>query len=871
MVVVFLFSFVVYFLTIAPTLSFWDCGEFIACSYKFSVPHPPGAPLYLIIGRLFTLLPIFADIAKRVNFISTLSSAFTVTFLYLIIVIMIRQFLRYPKEGFLQYLPYLGGLIGSLTFAFTTSFWFNAVEAEVYAPSMLFTSLVVWLIMYWSEHSDQVGNERYLLVIMYLIGLAIGVHLLNVLALPMVFMIIYYKKFPVNRQTFIYLVLIGFVLTGLVYPVTVQGIPKIAAIGGFFGLLLVIVALVFFLAWAVSNQRNVVALLITSVLLIILGYSTYLTIYIRSNLDPNIDENNPETIEAFISYLEREQYGEHTFDRTQALAQSANRKKYKSTWDFFWNYQIKKMYIRYFLWNFLGENNRMGNVKVGKFFGIPFLLGLIGAYYHFRRDWKYALAVFVLFFMTGLAIVLYLNQPDPQPRERDYSYVGSFFAYSIWIGIGAAAVLEWFTKLTEKSSLKNVIPVFAAALLFFISPIQVLTKNYHSHDRSGNYVAWDYSYNMLITCEPNAILYTNGDNDTFPLWYLQEVENIRTDVRVANLSLLNTNWYIYQLKHKEPKVPISLTDTQIKNIRVIEWNKRKTIEIDVPRKVYLKDLAVESENIDLSEIPENPKIVFSLGPKIFGRFLRVQDWMILNTLHTNKFRKPMYFAVTCSRDNMLDGLQKYLRMDGLTFKITTVPNRPIDPDILYDNLMNKYKYRNLNNPDVYYNPNIISLLQNYRSAFIQLCSYYATNQDTVKIREVMQRMNEVIPPDVIPYTNPQIRAWANAYQIYASLIDPDDLNAGDYSPRELELIGEVLLRLKNYVKAQRIFENILEQDSNNLRAKGLLIDIYAKQKNYKKAIEFLEAWIALNPNDQTAKQKLMEYKKLLTNSSETEK
>jgi len=231
----------------------------------------------------------------------------------------------------------------------------------------------------------------------------------------------------------------------------------------------------------------------------------------------------------------------------------------------------------------------------------------------------------------------------------------------------------------------------------------------------------------------------------------------------------------------------------------------------------------------------------------------------------------MYFAVTCSRDNMLDGLQKYLRMDGLTFKITTVPNRPIDPDILYDNLMNKYKYRNLNNPDVYYNPNIISLLQNYRSAFIQLCSYYATNQDTVKIREVMQRMNEVIPPDVIPYTNPQIRAWANAYQIYASLIDPDDLNAGDYSPRELELIGEVLLRLKNYVKAQRIFENILEQDSNNLRAKGLLIDIYAKQKNYKKAIEFLEAWIALNPNDQTAKQKLMEYKKLLTNSSETEK
>lgn len=860
---VFLFSLVVYYSTIAPTVSFWDCGEFIACSYKLAVPHPPGAPLYLLVARIFTLLPIFADIAKRVNFISNLSSAFTVLFLYLITASMIRAYLGKERKGFMAWVPYLGSAIGALSFAFTTSFWFNAVEAEVYAPSMLFTSLVVWLIMVWSERSDQIGNERYLLVIMYMVGLAIGVHLLNVLALPMVFMIIYYKKYQVNFQTFVYLVLVGGLLTGLIWPGMVQGIPYLARLGGFFGLLVVLVGLLLLLVYSINRRSNLASLLITSVLLITIGYSTYLMIYIRSGLDPNIDENDPETVEAFISYMNREQYGEHTLDRAKVLRESPNGKRYTSTFDFFWNYQINHMYFRYFFWNFLGKSDTGDGFSLFKFLAIPFLLGIYGAYYHFKRDWKYALAVFALFFMTGLAIVLYLNQPDPQPRERDYSYVGSFFAFAIWIGIGVAALLEWLTKQSENSALGKFFPATMAFFIFLLSPVQMMLKNYHTHNRSGNYVAWDYSYNMLQSCEPNGIVYTNGDNDTFPLWYLQEVEGIRTDVRVANLSLLNTSWYIKQLKHMEPKVPITLSDLEIEQIMPIQWPKERTIEIDIPQGYYDREKAQYRQSFKFPVRGDAEKMAFKVRPKLFNRYLRVQDYMILNTLVANRFQKPLYFAVTCSRDNMLDELQKYLRMDGLTFKITTIPNWTMEPNILYDNLMNKYQYRNLNNPDVYYNENIIALLQNYRSAFIQLANYYVTQQDTQKVVELVKKMNEVMPETVIPYTNPTIRNWADAFAYYAGVKSDSLLNLNKYTARDLESISDLLLKFGKPEAALKGFEELIAANPNNNRAMGYLVEIYGQLKQYQKGIELLEKWLEQNPSDRGAKMRLEEYKGLL--------
>ncbi|OGB67073.1 MAG: hypothetical protein A2Y94_10695 [Caldithrix sp. RBG_13_44_9] len=855
---VFLFSFIVYYLTIAPTTSFWDCGEFIACSYRLAVPHPPGAPLYLLVGRIFSMLPIFADIAKRVNLISTLSSAFTVMFLYLIIVIMIKNYLRSEKNDTSRYIPYLGAMIGSLTFAFTTSFWFNAVEAEVYAASMLFTSLVVWLIMLWSEKSTEVGNEKYLLLIMYLVGLATGVHLLNVLALPMVFLIIYYKKYPVNTTTFIYLTLIGALLTGLIYPGLVQGIPNLAKIAGFFGLFLSILVLIIALWYLINRGKHLASLLLMSILLVVLGYSTYATIYIRSNLNPNIDENDPETIEEFISYMNREQYGEHTLDRAKILAESPNGKRYRSTWDFFWNYQVQKMYNRYFLWNFMGKDDSSDSFSWTKYLMIPLLLGLLGAWYQFYKDWKYGLAVAALFFMTGLAIILYLNQPDPQPRERDYSYVGSFFAFSIWIGIGAAAIMEWFTK---KFQAGNVITFSVAGFLFFFSPIQVMMQNYDSQDRSGNYVAWDYSYNMLVSCERNGILYTNGDNDTFPLWYLQEVEYIRTDLRVANLSLLNTNWYVYQLKNFEPRVPISLSDQEIDRIMPVGWPQKKTVQIDFPEAYAQKEFQeYQKFSFTPSKAPGG-KISFSLGPKFYNRYLRVQDWMILNTLYANQFQKPMYFAVTVSRDNMLDGLQQYLRMDGLAFKITTIPNWQIQPDTLFNNLMYKYRYTNLDNPAVYYDDNIIALLQNYRSAFIQLANHFATVNEREKVQVLMQKMEAVLPPAVIPYTNNVLKYWIDAYQIYAGIKTKDSLNLRNYQEKELEDIAKILVNLGETESAEIAFQEILTSNPNNFQAKAFLVDIYGKLERYQDAIRILEPWVEQNPGDAGAKKRLEEYQR----------
>lgn len=868
---IFVFSIVIYYLTVAPTVSFWDCGEFIACSYRMAVPHPPGAPLYLLVGRIFSLIPIFSDIAKRVNLISVISSAFTILFLYLIIVLMIQQYLKNVQDGFYRYIPYVSAVIGSLTFAFTTSFWFNAVEAEVYAPSMLFTSLVVWSIMYWNERSEAIGNERYLLVIMYLIGLAIGVHLLNVLALPMVFMIIYYKKYPIEKRTFALLILIGAVLTFMIYPGLVKGIPVIAKVGGFFGLLLSIVILLIILAYTVSNKKNVASLLITSILLIILGYSTYATIYIRSNLDPNIDENDPETIEEFISYMNREQYGEHTFDRRKVMAESPNGKNYSSVWDFFWNYQIQKMYTRYFLWNFMGKDDYGENFSWTKFLGIPLLLGILGVWYHFKKDWKHALAVFVLFFMTGLAIIIYLNQPDPQPRERDYSYVGSFFAFAIWIGIGASAILEWFTENTKDSASRKLVPIGISAILILISPVQVLVKNYHAQDRSGNYVAWDYSYNMLMSCDRDAVMYTNGDNDTFPLWYLQEVEYIRTDLRVANLSLLNTSWYVQQLKYKDPKVPISLSDDEIDNIMPIPWAKQRTIEINVPSRFQKQEYEAYKNSYDLRVDEFESKLTFNLGPKLYNRYLRVQDFMILNTLYANKFRKPLYFAVTVSRDNMMDGLQKYLRMDGLSFRITSIANWSIDPDTLFNNLMNKYQYRNLNNPKVFYNENIIALLQNYRSAFIQLANYYASDGQKGKVKQLINKMNTVMPPSVIPFTSDMLQRWFDAYEYFSGLKNIDSITVDNYTERDLTDLGRVFLNLREFGAAQKAFEEVLKVNPTNIQAKGFLVDIYGNLALYEKSIDILEEWLKQNPGDKEAQKRLVEYQGKLNNKNRSDK
>ena len=853
--ITFLISFIVYFDTMAPSVSYWDCGEFIAVSYTLGVPHPPGSPLFLLLGRIASMIPISEDIAFRVNLLSPLVSAFAVLFLYLIIVQVVNHWRGRVESNTDALVSFGAGIVGALTFAFTDSHWFNAVEAEVYAFSTFFTAIVVWLILVWSEKAGNRGHEKYILLIAYMIGLATGLHLLNLLTIPFVALIIYFRKYNFEWSSFSLMV----VLTGLVFfiihNVIIKGMPKIADAIGIFLTALLILAVFAGMVWAIINQKQLMSVLFTSLVLVLIGYSTYALIFIRSNQDPGIDENDPETVEAFISYLEREQYGDvgmfpRRFKGIEPIHEvvgypegpgrqfsSAQESDYRShqpgkQWKFFWDYQIRKMYNRYFLWQFagrgpssdsgvisMGANNREDGIDITQF-GLPlaFLLGILGMLYHGYRDEKMAFSVLALFAMTGYAIILYLNQDNPQPRERDYSYVGSFFAFSIWIGVGTAAISEWISKKIENKNLHKRLIVIALVLQIIFIPAVMARANYHSHDRSGNFVAWDYSYNILQSCGPNGIIFTNGDNDTFPLWYLQEVEKVRTDVAVVNLSLLNTPWYIKQWRDKRPKETkfIDMSDPQIDKLTstLQQW---KTREMQIP--VY--------------NDPKNKEgyIEWEMKPTYAGQALRVQDMMIMKIIDDAAWRVPIYFAVTVSQNNRI-GLDQYLDMQGLTFQLKSHKTKPVDTEKMFINLMTDigksdwstdfkheefyeynnaikqenldqnngfinwskdyqpgYMYRNLGNEKIYYNNQTKRLLQNYRSAYMQLAvTYYMEyqrkgkkgknssdknlNELRNKIIQVLNKMEQNIPAHVIPIQSEDLH-----YQVARIYGDLDDKNS----------------------------------------------------------------------------------------------
>ena len=865
--IIFFSTFIVYTMSVAPTLSYWDCGEFIACSYGLMVPHPPGAPFFLLVGRLFSMIPFVHDIGLRVNFISVISSALTIMLLYLSIVHLVREWKGSLSNASDWRIAIFSGVLGAYSFAFTHSFWFNAVESEVYAVSILSLALIVWLVLVWAQKSDQPHNERYLLMISYIIGLAIGVHLLNVLAIPFVVMIYYYKRFDFNLKSFIYMTLITIAVVLFIYPGVVKIFPSVAEISGVMGLAIIFIGIIALVVWALNNNKKVVSMISLSVLLILIGYSTYTMIYIRSNMDPIIDENNPETIEKFISYLNREQYGDHSItDRAKVWRESPEGKKYKSASEFFWKYQIDKMYIRYFLWQFVGMDKNEKDWSFNQFYAIPFLLGIIGLYWQFKNDPKHALAVLALFFMTGLAIILYLNQPDPQPRERDYSYVGSFLAFSMWIGLGYAGIMELMRgDKGEKDAAEPKSPVLSVVIfiiLLLASPVLMLARNFDTHSRHGRYIAWDYSYNMLQSCEPNAILITNGDNDTFPLWYLQEVDSVRRDVRIVNLSLLNTDWYITQLRDLEPKVPIHMSNAEITQQGLYPWKKTK-VSVEVPANIadeQAKEFRNQYPDLNI-QTPE--KITFEVRPTLntaYGSVIRVQDLMVLKIIHWNKWKKPIYFAVTVAKSNMLSELQDFMRMDGLALKIVPFKNWKIAPDRLENNLIEKYKYRGLQDPSVYYDQNIIGLIQNYRTGFLQLTEYYSQAKQIDKIKYLMAEMDKRIPSSVIPWTNRYLRLIRDSYRIVSQEVSVDSIFRQSYNEQELSVIGENLLRM-NYLEASsKIFENLYQSNPNNVQALSLLINIYEKTRQFKKGVNYLETWLDRYPNDTEARKKLALFK-----------
>jgi len=935
----FIVPLVLYIVTMAPTTSFWDCGEFIATSYILGVPHPPGSPLFLLLGNVFSHIPLFGDIGARVNIISPLASAFSVMFLYLIIVQLLET-LNNDRDQFSNLIiNNVSALIAALTFAITDSHWFNAVEAEVYSLSTFFTAIVLWMILKWSSLSDNRWNIRYLLLIAYMFGLAIGIHILNLLALPFVTLIVFFKKYKYSLKKLCYVIGITLLIFVTIYYGIILGLPdfvsKINSLSiiiilflllfssvfaihfrhqniklnttskiisvitlviislliynklfiksasaisnnydeeiriiddsfyyylnqdnksadswtqedydfieklkkernviiknqqifdkkkeslGFLGLLLwqsniVILGFLFLLIgipiYYYSNNKNSqfslqIKIFFMCFILILIGYSSYTTIFIRAGQDPRINENNPNTLDRALSYINRDQYGAITsFNPSSAIQSSSgghwkrwtNNKEnptLKEQLRFVWNYQIKEMYLRYFAWQFIGRSDKhdkpwlikdlndqlVGNRELDgvDFFryGFPlaFLFGLLGIYYHFNSDWKRALAVLSVFLATGLMLVLYLNQYDPQPRERDYSYVGSFFAFSIWIGIGISYLQQKIRDFFNESNISSFISITISCFIFMLMTMTMGAADFKEHSRKGNYVAWDYGYNLLNSCEPNGIIFTNGDNDTFPLWYLQEVENIRKDVKVVNLSLLNTPWYIEQLMNQEPKLEIKFTnDILLKDIYKIESDY--LISTTEGYKLCSKNFTGEIpwDHIDCELVVNNQSTLKFKVPSYKKQVLRIQDYIILQIIKDVFNKQPIYFAATVSENNQV-GLGEYLQMEGMTYRLLSSPSEIINYDKMrlnltqgtltdtiktasdYDNAINNnkgiYRFTNLNNKDIYFSDNIKRLVQNYRIGYLRLMQNQIIENNLKEAELLAEQMNEYFPNDVLP-------------------------------------------------------------------------------------------------------------------------
>lgn len=1018
--VVWLIATVVYLLTIEPTTSFWDCGEFIATAYKLEVGHPPGAPFFMLLGRFFSMFAGPENVAVMLNILSALASSFTILFLFWTITHMARKLAwRTGELTGAKTIAVIGsGVVGALAYTFSDSFWFSAVEGEVYALSSFFTAIVFWAILRWESVADEAHDTRWLILIAYLMGLSIGVHLLNLLAIPAIAFVYYFRKYQPTRKG----IIITFLLSGLIL-VCFQSliIPGSVKLAGWFELLfvnsfgmpfntglivygLLIVGLITLgLRITHLQGRPVLNTIILSVTVILMGYSTFFVITIRSSANPPMDENNPENVFSLLSYLNREQYGDrpllfgqfwdsprvdaqdggdtyfkawvvkennrmktsfnNSWEAEQFIAnnkgkaytldmeyletdekkgtvpvydpkftmffprmyssQPHHKREYKSwsnftgkavQWSnpqtgqleikkkptmgenmrFFTDYQVGWMYLRYFMWNFSGRQNDVqghGNIMEGnwlsgvnfvdeqrlgnqeslpdsildnkaynRMYFIPLILGLIGMFFQLfrgRQDW---FIVLLLFILTGLAIVIYLNQYPRQPRERDYAYVGSFYAFAIWIGLGVYALFDVAKNLNMKqlfyiaggafglSALKFIVEIAAgsdhsfsyamffisivgvgvvalffglgtamkerkihamlATVLALIAPILMASEGWDDHNRSARYTARDFARNYLESCAPNAIIFTNGDNDTFPLWYAQEVEGIRTDIRVVNLSLLNTDWYINQQKRKaydsEP-VPFSMAEEQYRQgnrdvVMLIEDPNRDKVHVELKDAIAFvkddskkrsltsragsKDAYIPSKSfkitVDKQQVintgtvdkAEADKIVDEVRWRIKDNYLLKNNLMMLDLLAHNDWERPIYFAVTTGPDSYIN-LQGHFQLEGLAYRFVPIKTPKaqqnsathfgrVNTETMYNNIMEKFQWGGMDGEDIYMDENNLRMTTNMRLQFSNLAEALITEGKDEKALNVLNKSLEVMPERNVPFTrvlHPTVEAF----------------------------------------------------------------------------------------------------------------
>lgn len=943
---VFVITAIVYFMTVQPSVSFWDCGEFIASSSSLQVPHPPGTPFFLILGRFFSMLPFADNIALRINTVSVLSSAFAIVFLYLVAVKLIENYKGGKFENMFDALvTFTAAAIGALSLAFSDTFWFNGVEAEVYANSTFFIAFITYLMVLWNEKADQSDSEKYIIFIAYLLGLSTGVHLMAVLASVPIVMTIIFRKFITDDEqlkqsgyvfmghalvlllvavamwagltskvapspeefhttdlrflgafavaSVIYFIIfrkkiwhrnsiyIPIILGGItllaVYPGIVKYIPNlIAHFGGhnltmdisiFIGIFAVLGYLVY---WSTKTQKETLNLVSKAFLFAFLGFTTYSSIIIRSNMDTPINLNSPKTFPELVSYLNREQYGDFPTWKRRFSSEAHQQEiytQYSSDLDFFFNYQMNHMFHRYLAWNYIGRNSTVqdSGVNWSSLYAIPFLLGLFGIYFHFKRDWKMASIFMMMFIFLGWLTAFYQNQQMPQPRERDYFYVGAFFVFSIWIAIGTRGIFELIKETIQDSSkLKLAGSVFLLGAFLFV-PVNMLKENYWTHDRSRNYVPWDYAYNLLQSVKPNAVIFTNGDNDTFPLWYLQDVEGVRQDVRIANLSLLNTPWYIKQLKNTAPynsqKVDMTLSDAEVDNIQPQRFNASQ-MSIAVDKETF------DKYGITDTSITNSGGISWTMEPTLqYGKIsaIRAQDIAALSIIQANAWKRPVYFAVTVSDDSKL-GLDNYLIMEGLAHRL--VPKKAtqsyyyVDPKILGEQIFDEpegyskdyqpgFKFRGLNDSTIFFNNNHIRLTQNYRNSFMRLALYYLYGHDNKEMAvKSLDEMEKKLPRKIIPM---DYRLKHDISMMY--------FNAGAYE-KFMELSNEV-----EKVALDRLKINIRDF-SGAYNPYRLLKEIYENRGEWQKLIDLFTRLQEVVPNDPDIKNLIMKYQ-IFANQKDT--
>ena len=944
---VFMIATIVYFLTLESTVSWWDCGEYISTAYKLQVGHPPGAPLFQMLGRFFSLFA-FGDVTKvalMINAMSALCSSFTILFLFWTITLLAKKL--WMKDGedspsANKFNVLAAGVIGALAYTFSDTFWFSAVESEVYAMSSLFTAVTFWAILKWEEVADEPTNYRWIIFIAYLIGLSIGVHLLNLLCIPAVVYIVYFKKYKkVTAKGFILAGIISVVLVGFIQ---VMLIPAIVSICGKFELFFVnslgapfnlgtivyfvlLIALIILGIYFTNKYKKVILnTAVLSFMFILIGYSSFFMLVIRANANTPINENEPSEAVSMLSYLKREQYGSWplvygpyymakpydanssspiyvrdeakgkyvitdkregtdpiyddnvmtifprmwngtkssyistynqyidkskmvpvTMKRSDGSKETVLRPTFMQNLKFFIGYQCNHMYWRYFMWNFVGRQNDIqghgeiengnwvsgvgfiDNARLGnqdnlprsmsnsgrtEFYFLPLILGLIGLFYHIKRDIKNSWVVFLLFFMTGLAIVIYLNQTPYQPRERDYAYAGSFYAFCIWIGFGLLGVVEMLQKV-----MKNKMAAAVVAFVLCLSvPTVMAASGWEGHNRAEKTSALDWGKNYLKNLPENAVIFTRGDNDTFPLWYVQEVEGYRTDVRVCNYMLSSGYWYVHQMGRKQyesERLPLSLTPEQYDNgvnepvfiqevfegpvelKDAIEFIKSDNVKTKVSLMSGDKANYLPARNLKITVdkeavvrngiVPESMKeqivdeIVWRIPESV--NYLYKNDLMLLDFMATNDWTRAVYFTSLSDIKNVL-GIDKYLHQEGLSHRFMPVLASDYHKDAggvyvegSYELLMaDDIRWGNLNKEGVAVDPESRRNLLFVKQAYMRLAQSLLNRGQNDSAVAVLDRCLEFFPDEKIPYdfymlAYPEIYYKAGAMEKGDELVD----------------------------------------------------------------------------------------------------